>query len=143
MGIRASVESALITLSLRRAASRHRLNFDQQYYKEVLTHLSRKKGCTNSASHLQDGSRVRFANLWRIASPTRPCPASSQAGVFLEWRDWGHPLLKDPSHVKDGLWFFPESFRRWIGWSEKGKFSVSGSTVNLMRDHGRNASIAR
>jgi mandelate racemase len=38
---------------------------------------------------------------------------------WLEWRDWGNPLLKDPFEVKDGFLVIPDRLGAGIDWDEK------------------------
>jgi mandelate racemase len=46
---------------------------------------------------------------------------------WLEWRDWGNPLLKDPFEVKDGFVVIPDRPGAGIDWDEKAvqRYSVS------------------
>jgi mandelate racemase len=46
---------------------------------------------------------------------------------WLEWRDWGNPLLKDPFEVKDGFVVIPDRPGAGIEWDEKAVQRYSAS----------------
>jgi mandelate racemase len=51
----------------------------------------------------------------------------SETADWLEWRDWGNPLLKDPFEVKDGFLVIPDRPGAGIEWDEKAVQRYSSS----------------
>jgi mandelate racemase len=46
---------------------------------------------------------------------------------WLEWRDWGNPLLRDPYEVRDGFVVIPDRVGAGIEWDEKAVQRYSAS----------------
>jgi mandelate racemase len=57
------------------------------------------------------------------AHPLQVCETAD----WLEWRDWGNPLLKEPFEVKDGFVVIPDRPGAGIDWDEKAVRRYSAS----------------
>ena len=44
---------------------------------------------------------------------------ATEAAHWLEWRDWGNPIIAEPFEVKDGFIHVPDRPANGIAWNEE------------------------